>query len=306
MRQYILGCATGAAVLLLLMFSNLPTLSESAQTQRPNEQPSLPATLGLEQGYLEFDTPDFKLKLVKASQTIAALEPKSTAGFDFTPGDRLERRAANGFHHLGDITFRVRSDSTGSWHDYDTAQARQPVNAMAVSSKVLAAADLSPTLPADAPLQITRSWALDNDRLVLKFELKNRTANAVQIGALSLPMIFNNIITGRNLTQAHESCSFADPYIGQDAGFLQVTRLSGKGPALVVVPERNTPFEAYQLLNEPMRPCANVRGCICLAGPHASLCRAGMERGRTMEPAFQFRVGARRVEGICGEVSFVR
>lgn len=259
MRQYILACATGAAVVLLL-FSNLPTVSESAETQRPNEQPSLPATLGLEQGYLEFDTPDFKLKLVKASQTIAALEPKSTAGFDFTPGDRLERRAANGFHHLGDITFRVRSDSTGSWHDYDTAQARQPVNAIAVSSKVLAAADLSPTLPADAPLQIIRSWALDNDRLVLKFELKNRTANAVQIGALSLPMIFNNIITGRNLTQAHESCSFADPYIGQDAGYLQVTRLSGKGPALVVVPERNTPFEAYQLLNEPMRPAQTFEG----------------------------------------------
>ena len=260
MRQYILACATGAAVLLLLMFSNLPTVSESAQTQRPNEQPSLPATLGLEQGYLEFDTPDFKLKLVKASQTIAALEPKSTAGFDFTPGDRLERRAANGFHHLGDITFRVRSDSTGSWRDYDTAQARQPVNAMVVSSKVLAAADLSPTLPDDVPLQITRSWALDNDRLVLKFELKNRTAKAVQIGALSLPMIFNNIITGRNLTQAHESCSFADPYIGQDAGYLQVTRLSGKGPSLVVVPERNTPFEAYQLLNEPMRPAQTFEG----------------------------------------------
>ena len=247
-------------MLLLLLFSNLPTVSESAQTQRPNDQPSLPATLGLEQGYLEFDTPDFKLKLVKASQTIAALEPKSTAGFDFTPGDRLERRAANGFHHLGDITFRVRTDSNGSWHDYDTAQARQPVNAMAVSSKVLAAADLSPTLPADVPVQITRSWALDTDRLVLKFELKNRTANAVQIGALSLPMIFNNIMTGRNLTQAHESCSFADPYIGQDAGYLQVTRLSGKGPALVVVPERDTPFEAYQLLNEPMRPAQTFEG----------------------------------------------
>jgi uncharacterized protein DUF5695 len=242
--------------LLLLVFGNSP----SAQTQRPTDQPSLPATLGLDQGYLEFDTPDFKLKLVKASQTIASLVPKSTAGFDFTPADRLERRAANGFHHLGDITFRVRTDSAGPWHDYDTAQTRQPVNAVAAFPKVLAAADLSPTLPSDVPLQITRSWALDNDRLVLKFELKNRTSNAVQIGALSLPMIFNNIITGRNLTQAHESCSFADPYIGRDAGYLQVTRLTGKGPALVVVPERETSFEAYQLLNEPTRPAQTFEG----------------------------------------------
>ena len=30
-----------------------------------------------------------------------------------------------------------------------------------------------------------------------------------------------------------------------------MTRLSGQGPALVVVPEGKTPFEAYRLLNEP-------------------------------------------------------
>lgn len=62
-------------------------------------------------------------------------------------------RAANGFHHLGDIMFRIRTDSNGTWRDYDTAQTRQPVHALAVSSNVLAAADLSPTLPADLPLQ---------------------------------------------------------------------------------------------------------------------------------------------------------
>ena len=66
-----------------------------AQNQRP-DQPPLPPTLGLDQGYLEFDTPGLKLKLVKASQTVAALEPKDAPGFDFTPGDRIERRAATG------------------------------------------------------------------------------------------------------------------------------------------------------------------------------------------------------------------
>src|SRR5262245_2545259 len=76
------------------------------QAQQPSPTPLPPPTLGLDQGYLEFDTPDFKLKLVKASQTIAALQPKSGDGFDFTPADRLERRAANGYHHLGDLTLR--------------------------------------------------------------------------------------------------------------------------------------------------------------------------------------------------------
>ena len=42
--------------------------------------PPAPATLGLEQGLLEFSTRDFTLKLVKASQTVAALEPKGAGG----------------------------------------------------------------------------------------------------------------------------------------------------------------------------------------------------------------------------------
>ena len=41
--------------------------------------------------YLTFDTPDFNLWLAKDSQTVAMLEPKSAAGFNFTPGDRLCR-----------------------------------------------------------------------------------------------------------------------------------------------------------------------------------------------------------------------
>ena len=207
---------------------------------------------------LDLDTPDFKLRLQKDSQTAAALEPKSTPGFDFTPADRLAQRAPNGYHHLGDLILRVRVGSSGTWQKYDTAQSRNAV--LPLTTTALAAADLSPTLPADIPLQITRSWLVENGRLVLRFEIKNKTTQPVQLGALGIPMVFNNIITGRNLKEAHEKCSFSDPYIGQDAGYLQVTRLSGAGPSLVVVPDGHTPFEGYQLLNEPTRPAQTFEG----------------------------------------------
>lgn len=39
-----------------------------------------------------------------------------------------------------------------------------------------------------------------------------------------------------------------------------MSRLKGTGPALVVVPEGKTPFEAYQLLREPMRPQQTAEG----------------------------------------------
>ena len=245
-------------VLLVVISLGLVCI-KTASLQTQNQGPPPAPTLGLDQGFLEFDTPDFKLKLVKASQTVAALQPKTTPGFDFTPGDRLERRASNGFYHLGDITLRVRTDNTGPWQELDTAKARQPISTLPTSARVLASADLSPTLPASSPVQITRSWVVENGQLSLQFAIKNKTSSGVEIGALGLPMIFNNIITGRNLKESHERCSFSDPYIGEDAGYLQVTRLNGHGPALIVVPD-GVSFEAYQLLNEPMRPNQTFEG----------------------------------------------
>ena len=215
---------------------------------------------GIDAAFVEFDTPDFKLRLMKASQTVFNLEPKSTPGFDFAPGDRLEQRDTRGYHHLGDLTLRVRQGNSGPWQKYDTAEGEEPVQPLDAAGPTLAAADLSPTLPTNIPLEITRSWIVENGHLVLHFDLKNKTTQPVQLGALGIPMIFNNMITGRNLKEAHEKCSFSDPYIGQDAGYLQVTRLSGLGPALLVVPDGQTPFEAYQLLTEPTRPSQTFEG----------------------------------------------
>jgi uncharacterized protein DUF5695 len=219
-----------------------------------------PAPLRFDNAILEFETPGFKLTLMKASQTVASLEPKSTPGFDFIPLDRLQQRAEPGYHHLGDLIFRTRTGNSGPWQKYDTSQGNEPIKALATTGSTLAAADLSASLPADMPLQITRSWLVENGRLVLRFELKNKSAQPVQLGALGIPMVFNNMLTGRNLKEAHEKCSFSDPYIGQDAGYLQVTRLSGAGPALIVVPDGQTPFEGYQLLTEPARPSQTFEG----------------------------------------------
>jgi hypothetical protein len=130
---------------------------------------------------------------------------------------------------------------------------RKPVTTLPAAPGELAAADLAPTLPTDIPLQIIRSWSVENGKLVLRYVLKNKTNQPVEIGALGIPMIFNNVMNHRSLDQAHAICSFYDPYIGEDAGYLQVTRLNGHGPALLVVPDGKTPFEAY-------KPILNRRG----------------------------------------------
>lgn len=221
----------------------------AAQERRPQAPPA-PGPM-LAEGTMDIATPDFTLSLVRSSQTVAALKPKGAGGFDFTPGDLLVWRSQNGFYHLGDFDLRLRSGDSGEWKNYSTAFARQPVKALSASGDILAAADLTATLPADFPLDATRQWILEDGKLVLRFTLKNKTSQAIEIGALGIPMIFNNILSRRTLEEAHAKCSFYDPYIGEDAGYLQVTRLNGHGPALLVVPDGRTPFEAYNpILNK--------------------------------------------------------
>lgn len=212
-----------------------------------------PSTLGLDKGLLTFNTPDFQLQLVKGSQTIAGLAPKSEQGFDFTPKDRLELRSSDGMYHLGDLDLRIRVEGQTEWQKYSTAAKRGEVTALTgLPENVLAAADLSGTLPADIPLNVQRYWEIVDGHLVLLFKLKNTSDHTVEIGSLGMPMIFNNILQGKTLEQAHAGNVFYDPYIGKDAGYLQVTRLNGHGPALLVTPYGKTPFEAYNpLLDDP-------------------------------------------------------
>ena len=245
---------------LMLLIPIQASGQENPRGRGQTEGDTIP-TLGLDQGISSFETPFFQLDLVTASQTVAALKPKGSEGFDFTPADWLERRDRDGFFHLGDLTMRLRWAGSEGWRDYSTAAARKPVDRLAASPAVLAAADLAPTLPSEIPLEVRRYWEVESGRLALRFELKNKTEASVEIGGLGIPMIFNNILQGRSLDEAHAVSSFHDPYIGMDAGYLQVTRLTGLGPTLVVAPLGRTPFEAYNpLLTDPTRRGTTFEG----------------------------------------------
>ncbi len=285
MNKHVLRSAT------LVVGLSLACVLPSVAQQRPPRPPAIPGPM-LEQGTTDFDTPEFTLTLVRSSQTVAGLKPKGAGGFDFTPGDILVARSRDGYYHLGDLDLRLRVGSAGEWKNYSTALARKPVTALPAKGKILAAADLAPTLPADLPLQITRAWALENGKLVLRFTLKNKTKQPVQVGALGIPMIFNNVINDRSLDQAHAACSFYDPYIGREGGYLQVTRLSGHGPALLVVPDGKTPFEAYNPIFEPpraRRPAGAPRGTPP-PPPQPTIFTDPTQRGMTFEGFYDWMV----------------
>ena len=285
--------------------------------------PTPPApTLGLESGTIDFDTPDFTLKLVKDSQTIAALQPKGAKGmdaqtpFDFTPADQLPARQGDRFNHLGDIHLRIQQEGfrDGAWTDLASSNARKPVVPLTnyqapQGTRVLAAADLTPTM-GESPLKVSRAWMLDaSGRLSLQFEITNSSKAAVAVGGLGFPVVFNNMIQNfvanraRTLPQAHEICSFFDPYVGRDGGYLQVTRLSGAGPALIVTPQpgTKTPFEAFRPLNDATRRAQTFEGAFewtVHSGAYASTEWKGVEQWNaptayTLKPGESRRYGLR-------------
>lgn len=202
-----------------------------------------------------YRTAQFQLDLRTDTQTLARLSPVGEPGFDFTPGGREAERAGDGYVHVGDIHLRVRTPG-GPWRDFSSAHQRKPIRPLPFGGAVLAAADITASLGADSPLRVERRWVSERRGLVLRFVLTNTSKQPVEVGGLGLPMVFDNIITDRSLEEAHAQASFVDPYIGRDAGYLQVTRLNGKGPALLVLPEQATPLEAYRPIQQAGGPGA--------------------------------------------------
>src|SRR5258708_14437015 len=176
-RKSIIVCA--------LLAGLVPVLRQTAPAQQPTAAATPTPGPMLDQGIINFDTPEFSLDLVRSSQTVAALKPKvsGSSGFDFTPGDLLKERSQDGYYHLGDLDLRLHTGSSGEWKSYSTAFARQPVTGLPTSGQILAAADLTPTFPADVPLRITPTWAREDGKLVLRLPLKHNTPKPYAIGA---------------------------------------------------------------------------------------------------------------------------
>ncbi len=212
-----------------------------------------PITLDLESASENFALEKLQFSVLKSSQTINTLKLKDDRNFDYTPDELLKNRARDNFYHLGDINLTIRPLGETTWSRYSSAQKRSAINPLMPSGDILAAGDMAPTLDG-IPLHVIRSWEQDNGDLVLRFTITNVTKKAYEIGGLGIPMVFNNNMDWKNLDSAHTDNVFFDPYIGKDAGYLQINRLHGDGPSLLVIPQENAGFEAYNPLNEDPTP----------------------------------------------------
>lgn len=212
---------------------------------------ALAVVLPLAAAQTTISTDNFHAVLAADSQVLRSLRPASQSSFDFSPADVFDSRNGNGNYHTGDLTFRYRSGTTGTWQNGNSAAERAPVSSTPANG-ALASANLGATLPdSSATLDVTRRWIDVDGDLGLEFTLTNVADGTVEVGSLGFPIEFNNIFTGRTAVETRDNCVLLDPYIGLHAGYVQATRLTGTGPNLVITPLTDaTKFEAWRFLPE--------------------------------------------------------
>ena len=203
---------------------------------------------------VNFSTTNFAGYLAEGSGVLESLRPALDATFDFSPSDVFHYRDGPGQYHTGDLTFRYRTAGQSTWSTADTAALRRNVTSSAAASSIQTS-NLNFALPHVNPaLNVTRKWLEIDGDLALSFTISNSASGSknIELGSLGMPIEFNNIFTNRTATETTAKCVLVDPYIGLNAGYAQVTRLTGTGPSLVITPLNvESKFEAWRFLNEP-------------------------------------------------------
>ena len=198
-----------------------------------------------------FFIPNFTGTFASGSGVLESLKPSTNSSFDFSPSDVFSTRNGPGQYHTGDLTFRYRKAGGDSWLDADTAKLRPNVSSVATNG--LLTTFLNQALPELSPsLDVSRSWSQKDGDLTLAFTIHNVGTYAIELGSLGIPIEFNNIFTSRTAAETTAKCVLIDPYVGLDAGYVQVTRLTGEGPNLVITPlNGESKLEAWRFLSEP-------------------------------------------------------
>lgn len=207
-------------------------------------------------GY-QFSLPNWLGEFDDNAGVLRSLRSTLDASFDFSPSDVFDQRNGGGNYHTGDLTVRWRYSGDSAWEDVDTATRRSTkpntLHNSTLHNSTLLHSSYDNVFPeVKDTISLSREWAVVDGDLVLQATIHNtHNHSAVEIGAFGFPIEFNSILTGRDPVDTTNTCVFMDPYIGLDAGYVQVTRLTGTTPNMVVTPYGDTSkFEAWRFLHE--------------------------------------------------------
>eukprot|EP00727_Mastigamoeba_balamuthi_P011149 m51a1_g6657 hypothetical protein (1131) ;mRNA; r:149604-153148 len=222
--------------------------ADESKTYAPSQMDT--GSVEIDAGVLH-DVGNMTIGISPATGTLTRLSPKGDS-FDFSVGVNKLRCMSGRIYHYGDVTMRIGAGGGNFW---TSRTAPMAATVLAPGKRVVSAVDISSTFGQGFPLKVTRRWMKNCEgSLVLRFTLKNPGTTSVVVSGFGVAIPSNNDWTGRSLEDAHATCSITDPYVGAEAGWVQIVRLNGRGSAIVVLPERGTTFEAWRPLADYVVP----------------------------------------------------
>ena len=230
-------------------------------------------TVGLrnESGTIELLTPSVALPLDAADGAAPPMDPGLSYTLPLTDpeinlgrGNHLDRRA-DGYHHLGDVTFSLEGGPTCSSVGPGAVRAAaggpggvlrelKPESGSLWEFEKPVALVTRKGGGGCEGVGVTRTLtarrAEAGGGLEMRLTITNKGGRAMRMSALGLAMAFDQNFVGRNLPQVAYQASFAEPFLGAGGGYVQVTRATGLGPVLLLLPLDGTPtsFEAWRPL----------------------------------------------------------
>ncbi len=212
-------------------------------------------------------TGDFVIGILEQKGTVAYIHPNLDDNtFSFTVNDTWPRdRTRALYHSTGDITLRIRpANSTDAYTTFSTTDAFEgPARVVEVADSLIAY-DVTSLLHSGHGLNIKRIYRQANDSdggFIIQINLTNTQSYAQQLGALGMSMVFNNDWTNLDLNATAQHCSFVEPNIGQDGAWVKVTRISGEGHILLILPEGQGGMNAWRpLLTDPTSRSGTFEG----------------------------------------------
>lgn len=198
----------------------------------------------LDKGETSFDIGSaFTFNLSTSNQVLTGLSSKNSSPFQFLARPLLNDRATPGFYHIGDIDLRWRITGDSTWNDVSSALDRSAVVPVTPApANTFASADLTPSLALGAnidqsalPFTVQRSWSgLNDDTLVLTFNVSANGGKDVEFGGIGFAQAYYNNWSGLSIDDTYDYCVVADPAIHSDGGYIQINRVSGASPSLLV------------------------------------------------------------------------
>jgi hypothetical protein len=172
----------------------------------------------------------------------------------------------SGHEWLGELMFKYRLGTTTTWSTALT-QSSSDVRTQSQSGNTVTVTYQNSTATNGVKnLKVVETYSLVNDYLQWSIAVTNTTTQSMEIGDFGLPLPFNEYWSGGDII--YEQRTVFHSFVGNNGSYITVTRPSGVGPFLLMVPDSTTTagFEYMDHWRTAERSSAEAAWCQDQAG----------------------------------------